>query len=72
MNDPVDRSIPGKPYGYSVLRQAQAIGDLEALGRHDRRVLRVDMGDELVIGLKALKEEIKEACEKIGHKHVAG
>ena len=72
MNDPVDRSIPDKPYGYSIFRQAQAIGDLEALGRHDRRVLRVDMGDKLVIGLKALKAEIHEACEKIGHKHVAG
>ena len=72
MNDPVDRSIPGKPYGYSVLRQAQAIGDLEALGRHDRRVLRVDVGDELVSGLKALKKEIKDTCKKLEHKHVAG
>ncbi len=72
MNDPVDRSIPGRPYGYSTLRQAQAIGDMEALGRHDRRVLRVDVGDGLVGGLKELKKEIQETCEKLGHKHVAG
>jgi len=43
--DGEELAIPGQPYGFSVLKAAQALGDLRSLeGRHFR-VLRIDLGD---------------------------
>ncbi|MGH7876949.1 MAG: glucose-6-phosphate isomerase, partial [Candidatus Dormibacteraceae bacterium] len=43
--DGEELAIPGRPYGFSVLKAAQALGDLRSLeGRHFR-VLRIDLGD---------------------------
>ena len=39
-----DVSIPGVPYTFGAFLQAQALGDLEALGKHRRRVLRIHLG----------------------------
>ncbi len=39
--DQVDAAIPGEPYTFGTLKQAQAIGDWEALLAHQRRALRV-------------------------------
>ena len=36
--DPTDLSIPGAPYSFSILKQAQAQGDFEALQKHGRRI----------------------------------
>ena len=38
-----DLNIPGKPYTFGVFRQAQARGDLEALSKHGRRVMRIHL-----------------------------
>jgi glucose-6-phosphate isomerase/transaldolase/glucose-6-phosphate isomerase len=37
--------IPGKPYDFGTLIDAQAIGDLQSLRSHGRRVLRVEVND---------------------------
>jgi glucose-6-phosphate isomerase len=37
--------IPGKPYDFGTLIDAQAIGDLQSLKSHGRRVLRVEVND---------------------------
>ncbi|MBV8160134.1 MAG: glucose-6-phosphate isomerase [Acidimicrobiia bacterium] len=37
--------IPGKPYDFGTLIDAQAIGDLQSLRAHGRRVLRVEVDD---------------------------
>jgi glucose-6-phosphate isomerase/transaldolase/glucose-6-phosphate isomerase len=37
--------IPGKPYDFGTLIDAQAIGDLQSLQSHGRRVLRVEVND---------------------------
>lgn len=42
--DPVDISVPGKPYTFSILKQAQALGDVQALRERRRRVLRLHLG----------------------------
>jgi transaldolase/glucose-6-phosphate isomerase len=42
-DDPDDVPIPGRPYGFATLKQAQAAGDLEALQAAGRRVGRVDL-----------------------------
>jgi hypothetical protein len=54
-DDAEDASIPGRPYTFGIFRQAQALGDLEALRRYGRRVLRLHMED-VGQGLVALRE----------------
>ena len=40
-----DLAIPGQSYSFGTLLAAQAIGDLESLRAHDRRVARVRPAD---------------------------
>jgi glucose-6-phosphate isomerase len=53
-HDPVDVEIPGQPYSFSVLKRAQARGDLGALRAHGCRALRVCLGDDVTAGVKRL------------------
>ena len=53
-HDPEDVAIPGQPYSFSVLKRAQARGDLGALRAHGCRALRVCLGDDAVAGVKRL------------------
>ena len=52
--DKVDLPIPSEPYTFSVLKQAQALGDFRSLSAHRRRAIRVDLGKDVVKGLKEL------------------
>jgi glucose-6-phosphate isomerase len=54
--DKVDFEVPGAPYTFSILKQAQAQGDLEALLAHRRRAIRVDLGEDVLQGLTRLRE----------------
>ena len=38
-----DVEIPGQPYTFGTLIDAQALGDLRSLRAHDRRVARVTL-----------------------------
>ncbi|MFP4311962.1 MAG: glucose-6-phosphate isomerase [Nitriliruptoraceae bacterium] len=42
-DDPEDAEIPGRPYGFSRLKRAQAAGDLAALRAAGRRVAHIPM-----------------------------
>jgi transaldolase/glucose-6-phosphate isomerase len=44
-DDPDDLPIPGEKFTFGVLKQAQALGDFQALRNHGRRVLRVQARD---------------------------
>jgi transaldolase/glucose-6-phosphate isomerase len=44
-DDPNDIKIPGERFSFGVLKQAQALGDFQALRNHGRRVLRVQVRD---------------------------
>ncbi|HVS06178.1 MAG TPA: bifunctional transaldolase/phosoglucose isomerase [Candidatus Dormibacteraeota bacterium] len=44
-DDPDDLPIPGEKFTFGVLKQAQALGDFQALRNHGRRVLRVQVRD---------------------------
>ncbi len=46
-DDATDLAIPGRPYGFSELKQAQAAGDLATLRRHGLRAARVTLDDLL-------------------------
>jgi glucose-6-phosphate isomerase len=55
-----DAEIPGEPYGFAALRQAQAAGDIVVLERRGRRVMRHHLGanveqalDELIAAVEA-------------------
>ncbi len=54
--DEVDLAIPGESYGFSVLKQAQALGDFEALSLRGRRAIRVDLGRNALAGMKSLQK----------------
>jgi glucose-6-phosphate isomerase len=58
---PDDRPIPGWPYSFGELIDAQARGDREALRAHDRPVVHVHLGDDLAADLHRLDEAIAHA-----------
>lgn len=60
-DDDYDLPVPGKPYTFGVLKQAQALGDLEALRQHGRPVLRIHLGSDVGQGLVRLKEVVQSA-----------
>jgi hypothetical protein len=51
-NDEKDFAIPGEPYTFSILKQAQALGDFRALAKRGRRVIGIDLGDDTLGGLE--------------------
>jgi glucose-6-phosphate isomerase/transaldolase/glucose-6-phosphate isomerase len=53
-----DVAIPGEPYTFGVLADAQATGDLQALQAKGRRVARVHLGAEPVAGIRRLADVI--------------
>jgi transaldolase/glucose-6-phosphate isomerase len=62
-DDDADAPIPGRPYTFGVLKHAQALGDLEALRKHGRRVVRIHLGPNSSHGLAALQETMSTALE---------
>lgn len=54
-----DAKIPGKPYSFATMRNAQAFGDLRALEARDRRVLLVNLGDDVAAGLARLNASLE-------------
>jgi glucose-6-phosphate isomerase len=55
-NDKTDFAIPGEPYTFTILKQAQALGDFRALVKRGRRVIGIDLGDNTLNGLERLKD----------------
>ncbi|MCZ7570092.1 MAG: bifunctional transaldolase/phosoglucose isomerase [Ardenticatenaceae bacterium] len=63
-DDAEEAPIPGQPYTFGVLKHAQALGDLEALRKHGRRAVRVDLGSEVGTGLAALQRILATALDR--------
>jgi hypothetical protein len=61
-----DLPIPGHPYTFSVLKQAQALGDFRSLSTRGRRALRIDLGADVPAGLERLQTLIGEALPRSG------
>ncbi|MBV8526795.1 MAG: bifunctional transaldolase/phosoglucose isomerase [Candidatus Dormibacteraeota bacterium] len=57
-DDSEDVAIPGKPFTFSVLKQAQAAGDLQSLRDHGRRVIRIHVAGDLIEGV----DHLTNAC----------
>ena len=58
---PDDRGIPGWPYTFGQLIDAQASGDLAAIESHDLPILRVHLGADVDAGLVALERALTAA-----------
>lgn len=57
--DPLDAPIHGEPFTFSTLKNAQALGDYQALLARGRRVLRIDLGDQVERGLQKLRDVLR-------------
>lgn len=53
-----DLNIPGTPFTFGVLVDAQAVGDLQALRAAGRRSVRVDVGASPEQGIKNITGEL--------------
>jgi transaldolase/glucose-6-phosphate isomerase len=58
--DEVDVPVPGQPYGFSTLKQAQALGDLQSLQSRNYPVVRVDLGRSPEEGWNALAAAVEK------------
>lgn len=56
-----DAELPGRPYTFGTFKRAQMLGDLEALEKHRRRVIRVNLGTNNKAGLSALVDLVKSS-----------
>jgi len=61
--DAKDIPIPGEPYTFGVFKRSQALGDLQALQNHRRRVGHVDLGPDVTLGLAALRKALEAALK---------
>ena len=59
-DDPVDVAVPGREYGFSVVKAAQARGDFTVLEERKRRALRVHLAD-VEDGLSRLAASVSQA-----------
>ncbi|HEV2907948.1 MAG TPA: bifunctional transaldolase/phosoglucose isomerase [Candidatus Eremiobacteraceae bacterium] len=57
--------IPGRPFDFATLAAAQALGDLQSLRDHGRRVLRVDLGDDVDGSLATLRRSISKVANSL-------
>lgn len=52
-------AVPGEPYDFTVLKDAQALGDFSSLQDHHRRALRLHLGADAGRGLNSLLDLLK-------------
>ena len=60
--DKVDFPVPQAPYTFSILKDAQALGDFQSLLKHGRRAIRVDLGNDVIAGLESLRKLIEKGA----------
>jgi len=61
--DTKDVPIPGQPFSFSILKQAQALGDLASLASRRLPVVRVTLGKDPAAGWKALVAAVRSAVK---------
>jgi transaldolase / glucose-6-phosphate isomerase len=64
-DDARDIPIPGAPYTFGVFKRAQALGDLQALQKHKRRVGHIDLGPDTTLGLAAFRKALETALKSM-------
>jgi transaldolase/glucose-6-phosphate isomerase len=64
VEDPLDLAIPGRPYSFSILKQAQAMGDQKALMGRDLPFVRLHIKGDVKQGLQKILEAVAVGQEK--------
>jgi glucose-6-phosphate isomerase len=64
-DDAQDLPIPGEPYSFSILKQAQALGDLRSLESKQRRVIRLHLGKDVPARWARLEKLVESAVKLI-------
>ena len=59
--EPNDLSIPGEPFTFGVLKQAQALGDFEAMQQKGRRILHLHLRGHLEQSFQRVMHALGEA-----------
>ena len=65
VKDTRDVKIPGEVYGFSQLKQAQAMGDYEAISSKGLPILAVDLGANLMTGFNAFHRKISNYFKQV-------
>ncbi|MCJ7503458.1 MAG: hypothetical protein MUP80_10425, partial [Acidobacteriia bacterium] len=60
-----DLPVPGEAYSFSVLKQAQALGDLQSLRSKNRRVARFHLRKSVQAGLVELSDVVDAAMQQM-------
>jgi transaldolase/glucose-6-phosphate isomerase len=60
-----DLPVPDRTYSFGTLKNAQAQGDFQALQKHGRRVIHVDLGPSAPAGLSALLNALEKIQSEI-------
>jgi hypothetical protein len=64
-DEPQDLPIPGEPYNFGVLKQAQALGDFQAMKQLGRRLLRVHLKDPSQATFTRALQVVEQACASV-------
>jgi transaldolase/glucose-6-phosphate isomerase len=62
-DDTQDLPVPGEPYSFSTLKQAQALGDQRSLESKQRRVIRLHLGKEVQAQLARLEKLVESGVK---------
>ncbi|MFN2568776.1 MAG: bifunctional transaldolase/phosoglucose isomerase [Candidatus Dormibacteria bacterium] len=65
-DDAGDVPIPGRPFTFSLLKRAQARGDLLSLRSHGRRVIHVHVGADVEMGVRRLSASMHQPLGTTG------
>jgi transaldolase/glucose-6-phosphate isomerase len=57
----VDIPVPGRKFSFGVVEAAEARGDLEVLAERGRRLLRIDLGEDVAGGLERVSRAFERA-----------
>ena len=67
-DDEEDIRIPGRPYGFGTLKQAQAMGDAASLQSKGRTFMRIHLGSDVEAGLNRVLDIISQLARIIHEK----
>ena len=55
-DDEKDIKVPDEPYTFGQLKMAQALGDLETIAKHGKRIVRIHIKGDFMKGLKKITQ----------------
>ena len=64
-DDQQDKPVPGEPYTFGILKQAQALGDYESLRSKGRPVIRFHLSAQIAAGIDQMTNLLKAAVDAI-------